>query len=218
MLTSPWSSLDFPFAEFHVSNVHQYSFCFNWNYILILHVTEHIRSSTSTSLYCETLQKTPFPLDILIFLKALTVLTASSFRSIIFKAFHLATSITSTQPYLSSGRRYNPKFLSPHAMVTSWSSLGMVGQNPLLLAAMLFFFVLLSLVGPSSAHMVMSEPPPINYVSNPNYIVSKADFDYSAPLTPTGSNYPCRGHLKDLDTPQGLPVRTYKQGSTYNVV
>lgn len=146
-------------------------------------------------------------------LKKLAALTFSFFRSIILKASCLAISITSTQIYLFPDRKYNISN-SPHAMVTSLSS---PRQSLLLLAAMLFF-VLLSLVGTSSAHMVMSEPPPINYVSNPYYVVSKADFDYTAPLTPTGSNYPCRGHLKDLGTPQGQPVRTYKQGSTYNVV
>jgi len=66
--------------------------------------------------------------------------------------------------------------------------------------------------------MTMSEPPPINYQTNPNYNVAKADFDYSAPLSPSGSNYPCKGHLKDLDAPEGKPVRTYAQGGTYNMV
>ncbi|KAH8152087.1 uncharacterized protein LAJ45_04081 [Morchella importuna] len=83
-----------------------------------------------------------------------------------------------------------------------------------LLAAILLCFVLLSLIAPSSAHMVMSDPPPINYKDNPFYLESKGDFDYTAPISPSGSNYPCRGHLDDLDTPQGGSVKTWAAGST----
>jgi len=68
-----------------------------------------------------------------------------------------------------------------------------------------------------SAHMVMSEPPPINYKTNPHYNVAKSDFDYTAPLSPSGSNYPCRGHLKDLNTPEGASVRDYAPGGTYDL-
>ena len=80
------------------------------------------------------------------------------------------------------------------------------------------FFLLLLWATSSAAHMTMSEPPPINYKGNPNYNAAKGDFDYSAPLSPSGSNYPCKGHLKDLDGPEGKPVRTYAQGGTYNMV
>jgi len=76
-------------------------------------------------------------------------------------------------------------------------------------------FLLLLWAAPSAAHMTMSEPPPINYKDNPNYSSAKGDFDYSAPLSPSGSNYPCKGHLKDLDAPEGKPVRTYAQGGTW---
>lgn len=69
----------------------------------------------------------------------------------------------------------------------------------------------------ASAHMVMSEPPPINYKTNPHYNPSKGDSDYTAPLSPSGSNYPCRGHLKDLNTPEGAPVRDYSPGGTYEL-
>lgn len=69
----------------------------------------------------------------------------------------------------------------------------------------------------ASAHMVMSEPPPINYKTNPNYDISKADFDYTAPLSPSGSNYPCRGMLKHLGTKIAASVRTYSPGGTYEL-
>ncbi|RPB29246.1 hypothetical protein L211DRAFT_845236 [Terfezia boudieri ATCC MYA-4762] len=80
------------------------------------------------------------------------------------------------------------------------------------LIAMYFIFAL-----NVSAHMVMSEPPPINYKTSPYYDVSKADFDYTAPLSPSGSNYPCRGMLKYLGTTVAQSVRTYSPGGTYEL-
>lgn len=69
----------------------------------------------------------------------------------------------------------------------------------------------------TAAHMVMSEPPPINYKSNPYYNPAKGDGDYTSPLSPSGSNFPCRGHLKDLNSPEGKPVRNYKPGGSYDL-
>ncbi|KAF8535015.1 hypothetical protein BDD12DRAFT_894370 [Trichophaea hybrida] len=68
-----------------------------------------------------------------------------------------------------------------------------------------------------TAHMVMSEPPPINYKTNPYYSTAKADFDYTSPLTQSGSNYPCKGHLKDYNAPEGQSVRNYAPGGTYDL-
>jgi hypothetical protein len=65
--------------------------------------------------------------------------------------------------------------------------------------------------------MVMSQPPPIDYKTNPSYTESKADYDYTAPLDANGGNYPCRGHLADLNTPQGAPVANYNPGGTYDL-
>ena len=82
----------------------------------------------------------------------------------------------------------------------------------------LIFLIIISAFAPAiNAHMVMSEPPPINYKTNPNYDVSKADFDYTAPLSPSGSNYPCRGQLKHLGTAAAKSVRTYAPGGTYEL-
>ncbi|CCX07996.1 hypothetical protein FPQ18DRAFT_14785 [Pyronema domesticum] len=82
-------------------------------------------------------------------------------------------------------------------------------------ATILFF--LQCFIAFTSAHMVMSEPPPINYKTNPFYNPAKADFDYTAPLSPSGSNYPCKGHLKDLNGPEGGSVRDYAPGGTYDL-
>ncbi|KAI5783682.1 putative extracellular protein, partial [Geopyxis carbonaria] len=69
----------------------------------------------------------------------------------------------------------------------------------------------------TAAHMVMSEPPPINYKTNPHYTESKGDFDYTSPLSPSGANFPCKGHLKDLNTPEGGSVRDYSPGGEYDL-
>jgi hypothetical protein len=65
--------------------------------------------------------------------------------------------------------------------------------------------------------MVMSDPPPINYKTNPHYNPSKADYDYTSPLSPSGSIYPCKGHLKDLNAPEGQSVRNYSPGGEYDL-
>jgi hypothetical protein len=65
--------------------------------------------------------------------------------------------------------------------------------------------------------MVMTEPPPIDYITNPFYSEATADFDYTSPLTSDGSNYPCKGHLSELNTPQGGSVRNYAPGGTYEL-
>ena len=83
------------------------------------------------------------------------------------------------------------------------------------LATAIVVIVLFVLAPISEAHMVMSEPPPINYKTNPFYNVAKADYDYTAPLSTSGSNYPCRGHLKDLNGAEGGSVRTYSPGGSY---
>ncbi|RPA82753.1 hypothetical protein BJ508DRAFT_413917 [Ascobolus immersus RN42] len=62
----------------------------------------------------------------------------------------------------------------------------------------------------------MADPPPINHRNNPHFQEGGADYDYSAPLSPSGSNYPCRGHLKDLNSPRGGPVKNYSPGGTYS--
>ena len=89
-----------------------------------------------------------------------------------------------------------------------------MGPSQSITYLILFCFLLASNV---VAHIAMSEPPPINYKTSPYYDESKADFDYSAPLSPSGSNYPCRGMLKYLGTPVAQSVRTYALGGTYEL-
>lgn len=84
-------------------------------------------------------------------------------------------------------------------------------------AVHIFILATLLFSSTSLGHMVLSEPPPIQYKTNPFFDPSKADFDYTAPLSPSGSNYPCRSHLKYLDTPMAQSVRTYQPGQTYEL-
>lgn len=67
-----------------------------------------------------------------------------------------------------------------------------------------------------SAHMAMAEPPAIRYKTNP--YKTQEDYDYTSPLSPSGSNFPCKGYHKDLGTPGAQSVRTYSPGGTYNLV
>ena len=88
-----------------------------------------------------------------------------------------------------------------------------VGLLPVHMIVVLFLLQLFRLV---SAHMSMSDPPPLR--SKTNSFSTQVDYDYSAPLSATGSNFPCKGFHKDLGTPGAKPVRTYQPGSTYNLV
>lgn len=80
--------------------------------------------------------------------------------------------------------------------------------------------VLLALAAAASAaaHMAMAEPAPLRYKTNPyRNLGGDEDYDYLSPLSPSGSNYPCRGHLSALGTPAGQPVATYAPGGTYAI-
>ncbi|CUS14943.1 unnamed protein product [Tuber aestivum] len=74
---------------------------------------------------------------------------------------------------------------------------------------------LLCVVGPATAHMSMSDPPPLRYKTNPHKTVE--DYDYNAPLDPSGSNYPCKGYHNDLGTPGAKSVVTWSQGGSYRL-
>lgn len=67
----------------------------------------------------------------------------------------------------------------------------------------------------SSGHMTMTYPAPLKSKYNPN---SGSDVDYSitSPLSADGSNYPCKGYLSMLGTPQGKSVASWNAGGSYN--
>ncbi|KKA29671.1 hypothetical protein TD95_001367 [Thielaviopsis punctulata] len=66
------------------------------------------------------------------------------------------------------------------------------------------------------AHMEMKSPPPFRSKFNSN---SGNDIDYNMinPLSPDGSNFPCKGYESLLSTPEGAAVRTWGAGTTQTV-
>lgn len=115
---------------------------------------------------------------------------------------------------LSSTSCYEHKFTSQPFRFTA-NMFAFTSTPSMFYLPILLLFLLFS--QQTAAHMVMSEPPPINYKSNPYYNPAKGDGDYTSPLSPSGSNFPCRGHLKDLNSPEGKPVRSYKPGGSYDL-
>lgn len=80
----------------------------------------------------------------------------------------------------------------------------------------IFLLALLSAALQATAHMSMATPPSLRYKTNPYKTVE--DYDYSSPLSPSGTNYPCKGYHKDLGTPSGQSVATYSRGGSYSIV
>lgn len=83
---------------------------------------------------------------------------------------------------------------------------------------MIVALLLLQLSRLVSAHMAMSDPPPLRSKSNPYTSPGQIDYDYTSPLSASGSNFPCKGYQNDLGTPGAQSVRTYQPGSTYNLI
>ncbi|KAK0639434.1 hypothetical protein B0T16DRAFT_395167 [Cercophora newfieldiana] len=66
----------------------------------------------------------------------------------------------------------------------------------------------------AAAHMEMSFPPPFRSKSNPH--ATNIDYSMTAPLSNSGSDYPCKGYHVDLGTPAGAPTASFAPGGTYN--
>ncbi|KAL5318713.1 hypothetical protein ACEPPN_013777 [Leptodophora sp. 'Broadleaf-Isolate-01'] len=77
-----------------------------------------------------------------------------------------------------------------------------------------FITALVALVTTASAHMEMKWPPALS--SRYNGFTVTQDNNNHAPLSPDGSNFPCRSHLSDLGTPAGASVVTWNAGAEYN--
>ncbi|KAK2003515.1 extracellular protein [Colletotrichum falcatum] len=75
---------------------------------------------------------------------------------------------------------------------------------------------LVLLASQAAAHMAITYPPPLRSKENPN---SGYDIDYSitSPLSASGSDFPCKGTLNLLGTPEAAPVATWQAGQTYNM-
>ncbi|KAI0385412.1 hypothetical protein F5Y04DRAFT_245783 [Hypomontagnella monticulosa] len=69
--------------------------------------------------------------------------------------------------------------------------------------------------GTASAHMNMKDPAPLAYKGNPNAKEPNIDYSITSPIT--AAQYPCKGNLKLLGTPEGAPVKTYAPGQSYTM-
>lgn len=77
----------------------------------------------------------------------------------------------------------------------------------------LWFITSLSLAPTILAHVQMIQPIPINSPKGPTDYPNP-DYDYTSPLNPDGSNYPCKGY--QTDTPIHIAA-TYCAGQTYEM-
>ncbi|KAI0843516.1 hypothetical protein F5Y06DRAFT_5820 [Hypoxylon sp. FL0890] len=77
------------------------------------------------------------------------------------------------------------------------------------------FLVAALAAGTATAHMNMKDPPPLAYKGNPNAKEPNIDYSITSPIT--GAQYPCKGWLKLLGTPEGASVKTYSPGGQYTM-
>ncbi len=68
----------------------------------------------------------------------------------------------------------------------------------------------------TTAHMQLSYPPPLKSKSNPNTSPANIDYSMTSPLKTDGSDFPCKGYLALLNTPQGQAVTSWSAGGRYN--
>ncbi|KAL2265757.1 hypothetical protein VTJ83DRAFT_6857 [Remersonia thermophila] len=66
----------------------------------------------------------------------------------------------------------------------------------------------------AAAHMEISYPPPFRSKFNPH--ATNIDYTNTAPLSESGSNFPCKLYHQDMGTPAGASVATFAPGQTYN--
>ncbi|KAI1434937.1 hypothetical protein GGR50DRAFT_355511 [Xylaria sp. CBS 124048] len=69
--------------------------------------------------------------------------------------------------------------------------------------------------GSTVAHMNMKDPAPLGYKNNPNTQEANKDYSLTSPIS--GAQYPCKGYLKFLGTPDGAAVATYAPGQSYTM-
>ncbi|KAI1460937.1 hypothetical protein F4805DRAFT_350358 [Annulohypoxylon moriforme] len=77
------------------------------------------------------------------------------------------------------------------------------------------FLVAALAAGTAMAHMNMKDPPPLAYKGNPNAKEPNIDYSITSPITQ--AQYPCKGYLKLLGTPEGASVKTYAPGGQYSM-
>jgi hypothetical protein len=60
--------------------------------------------------------------------------------------------------------------------------------------------------------MTLLYPIPLNHPKN-QFTIGGGDYDYRAPLDPSGSDYPCKGYHALIGTPSGSSVASWEAGS-----
>ncbi|KAL7950574.1 hypothetical protein V8C42DRAFT_340196 [Trichoderma barbatum] len=73
----------------------------------------------------------------------------------------------------------------------------------------------LGLAAVVNGHMEMKSPPPFRSKFNTN-AGSDVDYSMTAPLSASGSDFPCKGYHKLLGTPAGASVATWAPGGSYS--
>ncbi|KAH0551738.1 hypothetical protein GP486_007043, partial [Trichoglossum hirsutum] len=63
----------------------------------------------------------------------------------------------------------------------------------------------------------MAQPPSINYKTNPNVGSGVENYDYTTPLSNSGSDYPCKGELKYLGSKAAASVANYAPGGPFTI-
>lgn len=67
-----------------------------------------------------------------------------------------------------------------------------------------------------SAHMEMSDPPPLRSKHNP-FAGQDIDYSMTSPLSASGSDFPCKGSLSLLGTDAASPVASWEAGQSYSL-
>ncbi|KAG6131268.1 hypothetical protein E4U28_007015 [Claviceps purpurea] len=75
--------------------------------------------------------------------------------------------------------------------------------------------VILSAASFAAAHMEMKNPPPLR--SKFNKFSTDIDYNMVSPLEASGANFPCKGHLSVLGSPQGRSVADWTPGQPQNM-
>ncbi|KAG8428063.1 hypothetical protein J3459_006101 [Metarhizium acridum] len=77
-----------------------------------------------------------------------------------------------------------------------------------------YAFAVLSAASFAAGHMEMVYPPPLQ--SRHNEFTTDINYDIKSPMKSDGSNFPCGGALKVLNSPQGKPVDEWNAGEEYS--
>lgn len=108
-----------------------------------------------------------------------------------------------------------PFFSQAHTHFCSYythTQLKMFSRTTLTSASALY--TLLVALPPALCHVEMTWPAPLRSKHNPSTPENLIDYSMKAPLSASGSNYPCKGYHHDL---YQAPSATYDAGSTYNI-